>query len=74
MGRFGGPPLRHNEDKNKEPLPKNIKEVPRFLKNITVSFFSRLLYIFKLVWETNPWILVVMIFIALINNLTIHFR
>lgn len=68
MGRFGGPPLRHNEDKNKEPLPKNIKEVPRFLKNITVSFFSRLFYIFKLVWETNPWILVLMIFIALING------
>lgn len=68
MERFGGPPPRHTEDKNREPLPKNIKEVPRFLKNITVSFFSRLFYIFKLVWETNPWILIVMIFIALING------
>ncbi len=69
MERFGGPPPRHTEDKNREPLPKNIKEVPRFLKNITVSFFSRLFYIFRLVWETNPWILIVMIFIALINGI-----
>ncbi len=64
-----GPPPRHTEDKNREPLPKNIKEVPRYLKNITVSFFSRLFYIFGLVWETNPWILIMMIVIALINGL-----
>ncbi len=63
-----GPP-RHTQDKNREPLPQNIKEVPRFIKNITVAFFSRLFYIFRLVWEANPWILIVMIVIALINGL-----
>ena len=66
---MGGPPLRHIEDKNREPLPKNIKEVPVFLKNVIKSFFSRLFYIFKLVWEANPWILIIMIAIALINGI-----
>ncbi len=63
-----GPPPNHAEDKNREPKPKNIKEVPRYLKNIIVSFFSRLFYIFKLVWEANPWILIIMILVALING------
>ena len=69
MAGFGmmGPP-KHVEDKNREPLPKNIKEVPRFIKNITLSFFSRLFYIFGLVWETNRWILITMIVIALVNG------
>ncbi len=68
-GGHMGPPPNHAEDKNREPKPKNIKEVPRYLKNITVSFFARLFYIFGLVWETNPWILIIMIFVALLNGL-----
>lgn len=68
-GGMMGPPPRHTEDKNREPLPQSIKEVPTYLRNITVSFFSRLFYIFKLVWETSPWILIIMIFIALVNGL-----
>ncbi len=63
-----GPPSNKINDKNKEPLPKNIKEVPRYLKNTFKSFFSRLFYIFKLVWETSPWILIVMMIIALLNG------
>ncbi len=64
-GRFGPP--RFNDDL-KEPKPKSIREVPRFLRNITVSFFSRLFYIFGLVWETGPWILFVMLFMAVFNG------
>ncbi len=64
----GGPPPKHVEEKNKEPLPKSIREVPRFLKNVISSFFSRLFYIFSLVWETNPWILIIMVLIAVING------
>jgi ABC-type multidrug transport system fused ATPase/permease subunit len=63
-----GPPPRYAEDKNKEPLPKNIKEVPGYLKKVTSAFFSRLFYIFRLVWETNPWILITMVAIAVING------
>lgn len=67
MERFGPIP-RHTADENREPKPKNIKEVPRFIKNVTVSFFTRLFYIFGLVWEANPWILILMIIIALVNG------
>lgn len=67
MERFGHIP-RRTADENREPKPQNIKEVPRYLKNITVSFFSRLFYIFKLVWEASPWILIVMVIIALLNG------
>ena len=68
MERFGQIP-RRTADENREPKPKNIKEVPRYLKNIIASFFSRLFYIFKLVWEANPWILIIMVFIALLNGI-----
>ncbi len=68
MERFGQIP-RRTADENREPKPQNIKEVPRYLINITKSFFSRLFYIFKLVWEASPWILLIMVFIALLNGL-----
>lgn len=52
----------------REPLPKNIKEVPGYIKKITSSFFARLFYIFTLVWETRKWILFMMIFMAVFNG------
>lgn len=55
-------------DNLKEPPPKSLKDVPRFVRNITKSFFSRLFYIFGLVWETRKWILFVMLFMALFNG------
>lgn len=48
--------------------PKNIKEVPRYLINLFSEFFGNLAYIIKLVWETNPWILIAMLFFALLNG------
>ncbi len=68
MGPGFGPPPREIMDKLKEPKPKNIKELPRYLKNVISGFFSRLFYIFRLVWETGPWILFVMIFMAVFNG------
>ena len=65
---FGGFPPHSNLDKLKPPKPKNIKEVPAYLKAVTGGFFSRLFYIFKLVWETGPWILFVMIFMSVFNG------
>lgn len=64
----GGPANRSAIDKLKEPPPKSIKEVPRYIKNVLKGTFSRLLYIFKLVWETRPWILFVMVFMAILNG------
>ena len=56
-------------DKLKEPKPKNLKEVPGYCKRVTAKFFSRLLYIFRLVWETRPWILLVKILLAVCSGL-----
>ena len=40
----------------KIPKPKRLREVPGYLKKIICGFFSRLLYVFKLVHETGKWI------------------
>ena len=63
-----GPPPSEDMDKLKEPKPKNIREVPGYLSRLTGSFFSRLFYIFGLVWETRPWILFLMLFMAVFNG------
>ena len=63
-----GPPPGVGNDKFKEPKPKNIKEVPSYLKKVISGFFSRLFYIFKLVWETSPWILFIMLFVSIFNG------
>ena len=68
MGPMMGPPGRNAAEKNRLSPPKSIKEVPRYLKTLTKTFFSRLFYIFGLVWETAPWILFVMIFMAIFNG------
>ena len=66
--RMGPPPGALN-DKFKEPLPKNIKEVPDYIKRVVFGFFSRLIYIFRLVWETNHWILLIMMLLSLLSGL-----
>ena len=58
-----------NNDKLKEPLPKTLKEVPDYLKRLVVKFFKRLIYIFRLVWDTSPWILISLLLIAVISGL-----
>ncbi len=65
MGPMMGPApdMRPHSEK-----PKNIREVPSFLFNFIGKFFSRLFYIFKLVWETRPWILFLLLFIAVIKG------
>lgn len=56
-------------EKLKEPKPKNIKEVPGYLKRLFGKFFSRLFYIFRLVWETRPWILIAKVLLAVCSGL-----
>ena len=55
-------------EKLKEPKPKNIKEVPGYVYRVVTKFFSRLFYIFRIVWETKPWILIHMVFMAVFNG------
>lgn len=63
------PPKHAAAEKNKEPLPKHVREVPGYLVRLITSFFSRLFYIFRLVWETRPLILILMIAAAVANGL-----
>ena len=58
-----------NYENQGEPKPKSIKEVPSYVKNIVKGFFSRYIYIFKLVWETSPLILLCMSIASLLNGL-----
>ena len=55
-------------DRYRVPKPNGIKDVPRYLKELFSSFFSRLLYIFRLVWDTKRSLLFIMIFMAVFNG------
>ena len=68
-GFFGPPPSAMNE-KLKEPLPKRLRDVPGFLKRIGQSFFSRLLYVIRLVWEAKKSLLIMMVFVAAFNGIS----
>ena len=69
MGPMMGPPPGEASEKNRVPKPKNIGEVPSFVAQVTKNFFSRLFYIFGLVWQTRPWILFALLFIAIIQGI-----
>lgn len=51
------------------PPPKDISDIPRYLKAVLGGFFHRLFYIFRLVWKTGPWILFTMTFVALFEGI-----
>lgn len=61
-------PDRKAIDQYRIPPPKNIKEVPRYFKEVLSAFFKRLWYIIKLVWEASPVIVFVMSFMALFDG------
>ena len=48
--------------------PKNLKDVPRYLRQLIGGFFSRLFYIVGLVWETSPFVLILMAFFCLCDG------
>ncbi len=52
----------------KEPKPKKLREVPRYVKNVVGHTMSRLGYIFRLVWEAKPALLAVMLFMTVYNG------
>lgn len=65
---FMPPPNMEMNEKLKEPRPKNIKEVPAYLKKVFANTTSRIFYIFKLVWEAKPSLLFVNIFMTVYNG------
>ncbi len=56
-------------EKLKEPKPKTLKEVPSYLKKVVGGFFSRLFYIVRLVWEARPFLLFLMVFMAIFDGI-----
>ena len=62
------PPDRRVIDQYRIPPPKNIKGVPKYLKEVISAFFKRMWYIVKLVWEASPVIMFVMSFMALFDG------
>ena len=70
---IGGPPPEYRDPRkmmnsNMPPLPKTLRDIPRFLKELFGGFFSRLFYIFRLVWDAKPWILFAMLFMSVFNG------
>ncbi len=63
---FGGPPRGYEHEKI--PAPSSLREVPSYLKKLLGDFFHRLFYIFKLVWESGPWILFVLMLLSLLEG------
>ena len=64
--RFGAPPPFKEAPKRQK--PKNAKEFFSMLGKTVKSFFSHLFYIIGLVWETNPAILLLMVFFCVCNG------
>ncbi len=57
-----GPP--RGNDRFKVPPPKNLKEIPGYLKKTVGGTLSRLLYIFRLLWECQPFLLLLRAFMT----------
>ena len=68
-GGFGPPPMGRVNDQNRAKPPKGLRDVPRYLKEVVVSFFSRLFYIVRLVWATGRWILFLMVLTAVLTGI-----
>ena len=66
---FHGPPPGARFQYAKITPPKNIADLPRYLKELLSGFFSRMGYVCKLVWKTGPWILFCMLFFAIVQGL-----
>ena len=61
--------MRPLQQETKKPeKPKSLREVPSYIKTVFGGFFTRLLYIYSLVWETRPWMLFVMLFMSVFNG------
>lgn len=69
----GGPPPEYRDPRkmmhdNMPPPPKSFRQIPGYLKELVGGFFSRLFYIFRLVWDAKPWILFAMVFMSVFNG------
>ena len=66
---FFGPPMGKDPYKNRPKPLQGIKDLPRYLREVIGGFFSRLGYIFSMVWKTGHWILFAMILVSLLTGI-----
>ena len=66
----GIPGFGMDAPRDKIPAPKNLREVPGYLKKLLGGFFQRFGYILKLVWDTGHWILFLLSGVALFKGVT----
>ena len=60
MNGYGGRGPFTDNKKFLEKRPQRLKDYPGYLFRMIKGFFSRLFYVFKLIWDTKPIILVFM--------------
>lgn len=58
-----------NEPYERVPLPKGVRDVPRYIAALVGGFFARLGYTFRMVWNTGHWILVFMVVAAVLTGI-----
>jgi ATP-binding cassette subfamily B protein len=55
-------------DKNRVPKPTTLREVPGYVKEMALTLSFRVRYIFRLVWEAKPSLLLVMLLFSLFDG------
>lgn len=61
-------PNRQNFEYERTQAPKSISDVPSYIKKVFSGFFKRYTYIFRLVWESGPWILFLLMLVSAANG------
>ena len=69
MDGFGRRGMFSDNKKFTEKRPERIKDYPGYLYRLLKGFFSRLFYVFKLIWDTKPIILVFMSFFSVATGI-----
>lgn len=65
------PPVPREVNKQYQiPKPEKLKDVPKYLVTLIKTFFVRLFYVYKLVWEAKPSLLFVMTFMSVFNGVS----
>ncbi len=62
------PPIKDATSSSRVKPPSGLRDLPRFVRELLGGFFGRLCYIFKLVWDTGHWILIMMLLTSLLTG------
>lgn len=63
------PRMGHDPNEaNRAKKPENIRDIPRYVKDLIVPTVSRLFYIFRLVWDTKKSLLFLQLFMSVFNG------